>query len=162
MTETLEFAVKLARQAGELLLGHFTLSGTHAHLKEDRSVVTEADIAADRLIANAIHSTYPEDGLLSEELYNVSPLEKKAVWVIDPLDGTTNFSLGLPIWGISIARLVDGFPALGVLYFPTLGELYTAQSGLGASLNGTPIHAAGSPSNPTATFFACCSRTHRR
>jgi myo-inositol-1(or 4)-monophosphatase len=81
--------------------------------------------------------------------------------VIDPLDGTTNFSLGLPIWGVSIARLSKGFPELGVLYFPCINELYTVEAGSAACLNHQPITVrAPDPSQPMS-FFVCCSRSFR-
>src|SRR4030067_2947007 len=100
-----QLAAQLARQAGGLLLHYFKPTGTSANLKSDRSVVTEADLAADRLIADAIRKAYPGDGLLSEELQTTLGENSSTVWVIDPLDGTTNFSLGLPIWGVGSGRL---------------------------------------------------------
>ena len=157
-----QFAAQLARQAGGLLLDYFKPSGTHANLKSDRSVVTEADLAADRLIADAIRTAYPGDGLLSEELQTTLGKNTPAVWVIDPLDGTTNFSLGLPIWGVCIARLVEGQPNLAAVYFPVLEELYTAESSAGAFRNGEPMQVKPPiPDQPTA-FFSCCTRTHRK
>ncbi|HEX9615961.1 MAG TPA: inositol monophosphatase family protein [Anaerolineales bacterium] len=162
MSQHLHFASQLARQAGELLLSHFKLSGSQTTLKPDRTVVTEADFEADRFIAETIREHYPGEALVSEELQPSLDETGKAVWVIDPLDGTTNFSLGLQIWGVSIARLVDGRPSTGVVYFPTLNELYTAEAGMGAGLNGEPIQVRPPvPGQPTA-FFSCCSRTHRR
>ena len=161
MTGELDFAVELARNAGKLLLGHFSLSGNPAARKKDRSVVTAADIEADQLIRNAILERYPDDGVLSEEIQTIFPENKRVVWVVDPLDGTTNFSLGLPIWGVSIARLVDGWPETAVLYFPILDELYTAKKGDGALCNGNKLVIQSPDKKNTSTFFACCSRAHR-
>jgi myo-inositol-1(or 4)-monophosphatase len=162
MTSPLEFAIQLARQAGASLLGAFKLSGTTASLKADRSFVTQADVASDRLITAAIQRQYPRDAILSEELNNSLPEVTPEVWIIDPLDGTTNFSLGLQVWGVLISRLHSGQPEISVQYFPMLDELYTAQRGKGAWLNGNPIHTRPpEPSQPYG-FFACCSRTHRR
>jgi myo-inositol-1(or 4)-monophosphatase len=161
MTAELEFAIQLARKSGELLLESFSLSGTPTSRKKDRSVVTKADLDADLLIRGEIQARYPGDGLLSEELSTIYPTEKQAVWVIDPIDGTTNFSLGLPIWGISIARLVDGWPDTAVVYFPPLEEIYTAQKGAGSFLNGHQLNSNSQDKLSTTTFFACCSRTHR-
>ncbi len=153
-------AVQIARQAGALLLRHYNRSGTRARLKADRSVVTEADLAADRLISAAIQEKYPGEAILSEELHPALSGEAgEVVWVIDPLDGTTNFSLGLPIWGVSIARLVGGQPESGVLYFPLLDELYTAKRNLGADFNGEPLRAEPPDPDIPSTFFSCCSRT---
>ena len=141
--EPLSFAIQLAQEVGKLLFGYFQSDELHAELKSDRSVVTQADLEADRVIKLAIRRGYPDDFLLSEE---VQPGEAgleippdRAVWIIDPLDGTTNFSLGLHYWGVLLARLVNGWPELAVLYFPAVNELYTAQRGRGACLNHEPL-----------------------
>jgi len=158
----LPFAVELAHQTGDLLLEYYRAESTRTRLKEDRSVVTEADLAADRLIAESIHGEFPADAILSEELQpSLGKEGVDAVWVIDPLDGTTNFSLGLPFWGISIARLVGGWPEIGVLYFPFLNELFTATKGKGAQFNHAPLQIKPPDPNIPATFFSCCSRTFR-
>lgn len=158
----LEFTINLARKAGAYLLDAFQLAGTTAAFKEDRSFVTQADIAVDRMITDAIQADFPGDVLLSEELHTQLTEASQAVWIIDPLDGTTNFSLGLHVWGVLITRLQAGWPELSVQYFPLLDELYTTQRGGGAWLNGNQIHTK--PPNPKQPygFFACCSRTHRR
>jgi myo-inositol-1(or 4)-monophosphatase len=161
MDNHLNFAEHLARLAGEILLEYFNLSGTPTQVKEDHSVVTEADLSADRAIAAALAGQYPDDRLVSEELQPVSPEKAEVVWVIDPLDGTTNFSLGLPFWGVSVARLVDGYPERAALYFPPIQETYTAQRGKGAWMNGKPIHVRPTEKGQPAAFFACCSRAHR-
>ena len=164
----LDFATQLARQAGELLRQRFRLGGTFASLKADRTYVTEADLAADRFIRSAIGQEFPQDAILTEETPADLPASAPGIWVVDPLDGTTNYSLGLHIWGVSIARLVGGWPETAAVYFPLIDELYTAQRGAGAWLNGQPIQArqptgrnSSAPSQPLA-FFACCSRTQRR
>ncbi len=153
----------MAQQAGALLQERFSLRGNRASLKPDRTVVTEADSLADRLIAQAIQERFPQDILLSEELHPVYYSKPSSrVWVVDPLDGTVNFSLGLPIWGVSVACLVEGFPEIGVLYFPMLGELYTCQRGKGAFFNSEALHIPPPDQNKPVSFFSCCSRTHRR
>jgi myo-inositol-1(or 4)-monophosphatase len=162
MDSRLEFAAGLAQQAGDLLLDYFNPSGTRTRLKPDRTVVTEADLAADRWIAAAIHARFPGEALVSEELQPIFQGTAESAWVVDPLDGTTNFSLGLPVWGVSIARLAAGRPATAALYFPALGELYTAALGEGARLNGESIQVRPPEPDQPAAFFSCCSRTHRR
>jgi myo-inositol-1(or 4)-monophosphatase len=158
---TLNFAAQLARETGDLLCQYYQHTGIQATLKSDRTVVTEADLAADQLLRTRITETYPDDGILSEEAGTVYPKGKSVVWIIDPLDGTTNFSLGLHYWGISIARLVDGYPDLGVLYFPLMDELFTASKGGGAFLNGSRLEVKPiNPGQPTS-FFSCCSRAYR-
>jgi len=163
MDADLLFASQLAHQTGKLLLSYFERPEKQTRLKLDHSIVTEADIAADQLIAHSIQQSYPGDILLSEELQTVFPEDtNSAVWIIDPLDGTTNFSLGLYHWGISIARLQNHEPELATLYFPLLDEMYTARRGQGASLNGATIHVRPPDPSQPAAFFACCGHTHRR
>lgn len=161
MDSELRFATQLAKDTGNVLLEYFDPRGTHANLKEDFSVVTEADLSADQLISQAIKDNYPADGLISEELQPDIGTVKEAVWVVDPLDGTTNFSLGLPIWGISIARVVNGQPEIGVAYFPFLDEFYSAARGAGAVMNGEQIHSQPPVQGQTSSFFSCCTRTHQ-
>jgi myo-inositol-1(or 4)-monophosphatase len=163
MTETLQFTIDLARRAGKLLLEYYRLGGSETRLKSDYTVVTEADLAADRLVTQAILEAYPQDFILSEELHPFLPQELTGnVWIVDPLDGTTNFSLGLPIWGVSLARVVNGRPQTAVSYFPLINEIYTAQSGSGAHLNGERIRVQEPVKGKTTTFFACCGNTHKR
>ena len=162
MSTPLEFATRLARQAGKTLLDTFRLSGTAASMKPDRSFVTLADVAADQLITTAIREQYPEDAILSEELHSNLQQSAPSVWIVDPLDGTTNFSLGLQGWGVLITRVHAGQPEESVQYFPMLDELYTAQRGQGACLNGVPIQPRMVEPDQPFGFFSCCSRTHRR
>jgi myo-inositol-1(or 4)-monophosphatase len=162
MDTPLEFAKDLAERTGEQLQGYFHPLGVHTEVKADNSALTEADLAADRMISNAIRDRYPQDGILTEEAGTVYPAGKTHVWIIDPLDGTTNFSLGLHYWGVSIARLTDGVPDLGVLYFPIVDEMMTAQRGQGAYLNEYPIEVEPPDKDKPFSFFACCSRTIRR
>ena len=162
MISTLQFATELARSTGKLLLEFFRPAGLEARLKADHSVVTEADLAADRLVKQAIRDAYPQDLMLSEELHPSLPMEHQgAVWVVDPLDGTTNFSLGLPIWGVSIAHTVNGMPETGAIFFPLLDEIFSAQIGMGAFWNGKRMRVQPMDRGKPATFFACCGQTHK-
>jgi myo-inositol-1(or 4)-monophosphatase len=160
MLSPLEFSIDLAHQAGKLLAEFYVPFGIAATEKLDQSLVTQADLAADRLITNKIRSQYPDDLILSEESNTQSGDLDRPIWIIDPLDGTTNFSLGLPIWGVSIARLINGLPHTGVVYFPMVNELYTAEAGKGASLNQTALN-PDSELHDQKSFFSCCSRTIR-
>ena len=161
MTTPLQFATQLAQETGELLLGHFHIKGTPANLKPDQTVITEADKAADKLISDSIREAFPGEKILSEEGDTTSGQTDQPIWVIDPLDGTTNFSLGLHIWGVSIARVVEGMPDTAALYFPMLGELYTSQRDQGAFLNNEPVHVKPFEKGQPAAFITCCSRTFR-
>lgn len=161
MDSTLRFATQLARDTGKHLLEYFNPNGTYTSLKEDFSVVTEADLSADQMIAEAIQHQFPADAYISEELQPTIGAVDSAVWVVDPLDGTTNFSLGLPIWGVSIARIVNGWPEIGVVYFPFLNEIFTASRAAGAFMNDEPIHSQPPLPGKTTSFFSCCTRTHQ-
>lgn len=164
--DTLAFSIELARKAGSLLMDFFASTNLATNLKPDLSVVTEADLACDQLISKQILDHYPNDVLLSEELqpdYLINNLSKPAVvWVVDPLDGTTNFSLGLHVWGVLITRFVNGWPEQTVQYFPVTNELFYAKLGQGAWLNEHPIHVEPASADRTTSFFACCSRTYQQ
>ena len=124
MDQPLSFTENLALNAGAILTQYFRLEGIHSELKADRTVVTKADLAADTHIRQTIQTAYPDDLILTEETNQVLLNPDRPLWIIDPLDGTTNFSLGLHTWGVSIARLVSGYPETAALYFPLYQELY--------------------------------------
>jgi myo-inositol-1(or 4)-monophosphatase len=161
MKSPIQFATQLAQETGELLLEYFHIKGTRANLKPDRTVVTEADLAADKLIADSISAAFPEDHILSEEGDTIVEEINSPIWVIDPLDGSTNFSLGMHTWGVSIARVVEGMPDTAALFFPMFGELYTSQRNQGAFLNEEPIQVKPLEKGHPAAFITCCSRTFR-
>jgi myo-inositol-1(or 4)-monophosphatase len=166
MPSRLDFGIQIARQTGQLLLEYFDSSDLQTSIKKDHSIVTEADLAADRLITEAIQKQYPKDRILSEELNTnivfTDAVPSSMVWVVDPLDGTTNFSLGLHYWGVSLACLMNGWPQTAVLYFPRIDELYYTQQGQRAYLNGHPLHVNAFEATKLQPFFACCSRTHQQ
>lgn len=167
METPLAFAAQVAQQASALLMDYFKQKRIAYSVKLDQSVVTEADLAADRLIYEAIHSRYPDDLILSEELHPENPSEEHAnrfnnvAWVVDPLDGTTNFRQGLHTWGVLLTRIVDGIPQESVMQFPMLDETYICQRGQGAFLNGERIQVLQPDPDDFSSFFSCCSRTHR-
>lgn len=161
------FAEEIAKKTGELLLDYFRKTDLEAGYKADKTVLTEADLAADNLLRQEIHGRFPKDIILSEEdEESIFPLSEgevdKPMWILDPLDGTTNFSLGLHIWGVLIARLEGGTVQLSIMYFPRLEECYSARRGEGAYLNGQRIHVIPPDPDRPWSFFTCCSRTHRR
>jgi myo-inositol-1(or 4)-monophosphatase len=162
MNEPLEFTKRLVVDAGKILLDYYRSYRIKQSQKADNSIITEADLASDEIIRNAIRNEYPEDGILSEEENTIYPFGKRFVWVIDPLDGTTNYSLGLHHWGVLITRLLNGKPVLTVLHFPLLCETFIAIRGKGATLNGNQIQVIPEENIGKATFFSCCSRTHQK
>jgi myo-inositol-1(or 4)-monophosphatase len=162
MTQSrLSTATEAAYQTGKELLALFDRGKNYGEIKSDHTLVTEADRLADRLIQGLIQDNYPEDGILSEENATVYPMSEH-VWIVDPLDGTVNFSHGLHYWGVSIAHLVDGKPQDGAIYFPVIDELYTASRREGAFLNGIPLSIKKDPSEELFPLFVHCSRMHQR
>lgn len=161
MNSPLEHAIQIAHQVGDLLLSYFRRRDLDVKRKSDCTLVSEADVLADELITHELQH-FSAAGILSEELDPIYEEQEDTVWVVDPLDGTTNFSLGLHIWGVSLARVSFGQPDVGVLYFPVLDELYTAQRGAGARLNDVPLQVNPEGVQGFTAFFSCCSRTHRK
>ena len=162
MEDTLGFMVEIAHQAGALLLDHFYKGNYVISHKKDKSLVTTADTAADNLIVNAIQHSFPDDLIISEELFPLYPNQQyEAVWIIDPLDGTTNFALGLKYWGVLITYLSGGFPICTACYYPAIDELYTSKTGNGAYLNEKLIRVEDVENDRKLSFFSCCSRTHK-
>ncbi len=132
-------AVEAAVAAGRLLrerLGRVQ----EIRFKGAVNLVTEVDEASEQLILERIREAFPEHAILSEERgADLSVSDSRYLWVVDPLDGTTNFAHGYPLFAVSIAFVVDGEPELGVVYQPVLDELFVAQRGAGAFLNGRRI-----------------------
>jgi myo-inositol-1(or 4)-monophosphatase len=135
----LEFAKETARQAGQLLKEG--LSGPREiRYKGAIDLVTEMDVASEKLILDAIRANYPDHAILAEESGRSDQDNATYRWVVDPLDGTTNYAHGLPLFCVSIGLEKDGEPYLGVIYVPMLDELYWAETGQGAYLNGQKLH----------------------
>ena len=139
MNNSIDFITNLAKYVGKEILTYFKPEGITATLKSDKTTVTEADTIADRLITEFINASFPDDNILSEESSLVLKSTEGSTWVIDPLDGSTNFSLGFPHWGVSIARVTNGYPDLAAAYFPVFDELFSAELDHGAFLNGLRI-----------------------
>ena len=136
MQDRLRLAVELARRAGGLLLNGYGRATQIRH-KGTIDLVTEYDLKSEQLLVEGIRSAYPADGILSEE--GGGAAGEGVRWLVDPLDGTTNFAHGLPIFSISIACVRADELLLGVIYDPTRDELYHAVAGEGAFLNETPV-----------------------
>lgn len=136
---SLDFVVDLAREAGGILReGHrrgpqeVRSKGTNVDL------VTEVDLASEHLIVNSLRRRFPQDEVYAEESLGTLP-EQGRVWVADPLDGTTNFAHGFPVFAVSIALIADGQPILGVTYDPLREEMFWSVRGQGAWRNGHPL-----------------------
>jgi myo-inositol-1(or 4)-monophosphatase len=138
--------VAAAREAGTLALGFFRAGHATSAVvrsKHGGSPVTEADLAADALLKRRLSEAFPDAGWLSEETAdNAERLERRALLVVDPIDGTRAFVAGDPRWAVSAALVVEGRPVAGVVHAPALGETYAAARGAGATLNGAAITAS--------------------
>jgi myo-inositol-1(or 4)-monophosphatase len=153
-------AQQIIAGADQLLLEAF--GNVTAIRKSDGSLVTQADHAVDEYITTQLHAIYPDHAVLSEERNTIYAPAVPFTWVIDPLDGTTNFARGVPIWGISVALLFHGLPVIGLLSFISLREQYEAIVGSGALCNGRTIHTDESIKADTQHFLMLCTRTPRR
>lgn len=143
----LNFAIETARDAGRLLLEKFG-RGIAVSKKGDINLVTEADLASEALIIERIKSYYPRHAILAEESGEAVVAGSDAAWkwIIDPLDGTTNYAHAYPCWCVTIALEHNGEIVVGVTYDPTRNELFSAQRGHGASLNNQPIRVSATES----------------
>lgn len=171
-TTVLDFAQATTTRVGSQLLKDF--GQVQASQKTDGSLVTKADKWADQEIQDAIASTFPNHGILSEEGNHIFP-STEWCWVIDPLDGTTNFTRGIPLWAISLGLLYQGTPVFGYIYLPTLGQAFhgywyggaelsknvvTPLPEQGAFLNHRPIRTS-TDSFSNNHFFTICTRSLR-
>ncbi len=138
MSALLDVAVDAARAAGEIIRTGFGQAHT-VTMKGATNPVTEIDHAAEAAIFQILRAATPTFGTLGEEGGATKGTEK-ARWIVDPLDGTVNYSHHFPYFGISIALEQEGQVELGVVYNPILDEMFTTERGKGAWLNGTPIH----------------------
>jgi histidinol-phosphatase len=145
--EELAFANELADRAGAIGLSFFRGS-FEVHEKADRTPVTQADLAIEAAIREAVRDRYPGDGVLGEEGGQEGDATRR--WVVDPIDGTKNFADGVQIWSNLIALEVDGEPVVGVVNLPALDERYEAARGAGARMNGEPIRVSRADRIPRA------------
>jgi myo-inositol-1(or 4)-monophosphatase len=134
-----DLAIAVAREAGALL------REMHGRVRDVRhkglvDLVTEADRASEALIARRLLEAYPDDRLLAEEGTAASQnLGAERVWIVDPLDGTTNYAHGHPVFAVSIALYAAGHVRAGAVYDPLRDELFAARAGDGATLNDAPL-----------------------
>jgi myo-inositol-1(or 4)-monophosphatase len=131
-------AIEAARAAGAVLL-KYTRFGFRVEHKNPIDLVTDADLAAEQCIIDCIRTRFPSHQILAEERGAGIQPSSRYRWIIDPLDGTTNFAHGFPVYAVSIGVECDGSGLIGVVYDATRDELFTAQAGEGARLNGSSI-----------------------
>ncbi len=138
----LDFAIETARDAGRLLAERFGRK-IEINNKSEIDLVTESDLASERLIIDRIKTYHPRHSILAEESGISNPQDQANrngwLWIIDPLDGTTNYAHGYPCFCVSIALAHQGQLQVGVVYDPMRDEMFAAERGQGASLNGRRI-----------------------
>jgi myo-inositol-1(or 4)-monophosphatase len=133
-------AVEIVLRAGEIQLSR-RKSGFQVDKKGTIDLVTEVDLECERMCRAVIAERFPDHDVLAEELSS-GPLQAATShyrWVFDPLDGTTNYAHGLPVFCASLALQIDGEPEVGAVYDPTREELFTGERGVGAFLNGARL-----------------------
>ena len=138
-------AVDAARAAGRLLRDELSGARRIAYKGTPTNLVTEMDQRAEALILERLRGAFPDDAVLSEERGAVAGGSGRR-WIVDPLDGTTNYAHGLPVFAVSIGLETGGDLLLGVVYDPTRDELFVGERGGGATLNGAPIRVSTTPS----------------
>ena len=134
MNKIKQVALSAAKQAGAILLKQFNnFDRAKVQFKTAHEIVTKADLASERIIISAIKKNFPEHSILSEE----SGLEENQsdyLWIIDPLDGTTNFSMHNPLWSVAFALTYQKEIIFSIVYIPVLGEIFIAEKEKGAYL----------------------------
>ncbi len=148
MSETgaiLDLAVQLAREAGAIQRERYETSFEIRTKSASTDLVTDVDHACEALIVEALCSERPDDAILAEEGRGEDRTDATWRWVIDPLDGTTNYAHGYPRFCVSIGVECEAARHVGVVYDPLLDELYSAVRGKGATLNGRPIRVSEEP-----------------
>ena len=144
-------ASELVREAGTLALASFRNAALVVESKGVQDYVTEVDRAVEALLVDRLRAQFPGDAFLGEEGGRRSgSAGSDALWVIDPIDGTTNYARGLPLWCISVALVYAGEIALGLIFNPVSDEFYCAIRGQGATCNGRPIQVSTGRTPQTA------------
>lgn len=135
-SDDLALALRLADLADSISSAHFRERGLHIDTKPDRTFVTEADLAVERAIREALAVERPGDGILGEEYGTEGDAARQ--WILDPIDGTSNYLRGVPVWGTLIALAENGTPVVGVVSSPALGKRWWAAAGGGAWTTDAP------------------------
>jgi len=140
----LEFSIKIAKEAGRIQMSYFGNISSLEKKSTNIDLLTKADLESEKYIINQIRTTYPEHSILSEEAGDLST-DSEYLWVIDPLDGTTNFTHNFPIFAVSIGLVKKGVKTLcGVVYNPAVDKCFYAEENKGAFLDGEPIKCTSS------------------
>ncbi len=154
MSDEMQAIRDLVLAAGETAV-HMR-AGAGVHRKADRSFVTDADLAVQAALIDALHKRYPDDGIVAEEEgVGRGPPKARRVWVLDPIDGTASYASGLPGWGVSVGLVEDGRAVAGWFHMPVTGEVFEADAGGGMRMAPDP------PSPLEATALRPAEPFHR-
>jgi histidinol-phosphatase len=136
LSDDLAVAITLAAEADLIAMDRYRAQDLDVQLKPDRTQVTDADQRIERMIRDQLASSRPDDSVFGEELGGSLAAAGSATrqWIIDPIDGTSNFIRGVPIWGLLLSLAIDGVPQLGVVSAPALGRRWWGATGHGAWL----------------------------
>ncbi len=166
-TSDITIMEEAAMAAGRVIMGYYrdgqeVSSNAEVSHKSRNNPLTKADLEADQLLHRMLMEARPDYGWLSEETVdNPARLDKRRVWVVDPIDGTKEFIIGLPQFAISIGLVEDGSPVAACVHNPATGELFLAQRGAGASCNHIPISTTLRSELTGASCLASRSETKR-
>lgn len=163
MSRELSVAVDAARRAGAAILEVYRRKSFTVEQKaDDKGPLTEADLASNQILLDAIGAAFPLDAILSEETADSpSRLTNPRCWIVDPLDGTREFTLGMPEFCVSIGFVVDGQARAGVLFNPVTDEIVAGEMGAGVTLNGVPVHATDHATIEGARFLVSRSESEK-
>lgn len=139
----LSTAIEAVVRAGDLQMAKFG-TGVRVDKKGAIDLVTEVDLEVERMLRVLVAERFPDHDVLAEEFGSAGARGARHRWVFDPLDGTTNFAHGVPIFCASLALEIDGEAAVAAVYDPNRRELFTAEAGIGSWLNGRRLQASGS------------------
>ena len=135
VADDLALALAIAEQADKVSMDRFRAQDLEVSTKPDRTPVTDADRAVEDIIRDSLRDARPRDQVLGEERGHSAGAESSREWVIDPIDGTSNFLRGMPVWATLIALTINGVPQVGVVSAPALGRRWWAAVGHGAFMS---------------------------
>ena len=138
-----DIIVTAVRKLGTTLVDNYNnFDRSEIEMKSPHEIVTKYDLLSEKIILETLHNNFSDHAILSEE-QGRDETKSDWLWVVDPIDGTTNFSMHNPLWSVVICLLYKNKPVLGIIYAPVLNELFIAKKGQGVFLNDKPIKVSG-------------------